>query len=92
MESNPLLLAAVEDVNGDGVITRDGSGDEDGDTISDLAEVRDVGTDPCLADTDGDGLDDGDEVNLGTDPLNPDTDGDVALDGWDADPLDPNVQ
>lgn len=32
--------------------------------------------DPELADTDGDGIDDGDEIELGTDPLDSDTDGD----------------
>jgi len=34
-----------------------------------------------LRDTDGDGLTDGQEIELGTDPLNPDTDGDGLLDG-----------
>ncbi|MFQ5658414.1 MAG: LamG domain-containing protein [Candidatus Methylomirabilales bacterium] len=66
-ESEPLLLAAVKDVNGDGAIARDGSGDEDGDGLTDLAEVRDVGTDPCLADTDGDGAADGQDTH----PLDP---------------------
>ncbi|MHA2092899.1 MAG: hypothetical protein ACW98K_18800 [Candidatus Kariarchaeaceae archaeon] len=42
----------------------------------------DYGTDPNNPDTDGDGLSDGDEVNIhGTDPLNPDTDGDGLSDG-----------
>lgn len=40
-----------------------------------------VGTSPVLADTDGDGLDDGAEFEAGTDPLNPDTDGDGLDDG-----------
>ncbi len=44
----------------------------------------DAGTDPLDADTDGDGLDDGEEVDLGTDPLDPDSDGDGAPDGWEA--------
>ena len=47
-----------------------------------------------LADTDGDGLLDGREMELGTDPLNPDTDGDGLLDGDEAamgyDPLTPS--
>jgi hypothetical protein len=39
-------------------------------------------TDPQLADTDGDGLSDGDEVNVWqTDPRDPDTDGDGYWDG-----------
>ena len=90
-ESEPLVLAAVKDLDGGGLVA-DGSGDEDGDGLTDLEEVADVGTDPCNPDTDGDGLNDGDEVNLGTDPTNPDTDGDGVPDGADADPLDPDVQ
>jgi hypothetical protein len=37
-------------------------------------------------------LSDADEAVAGTDPLDSDTDDDGALDGADADPLDPNVQ
>ena len=44
-------------------------------------------TDPRNADSDVDGLTDGDELYFfGTDPLNPDTDGDGVLDGDDRDP------
>ena len=39
------------------------------------------GTDPNVADTDGDGLDDGAEVDAGTDPLAADSDDDGYLDG-----------
>lgn len=57
--SKPLILAAVEDVNGDGQIARNGSGDEDGDGLRDLQEVSgDVVTDPCNPDTDGDSVND----------------------------------
>ena len=53
--------------------------DEDG--LSDTWEPT-VGLDPTLADTDGDGLTDGEEVlDEGTDPLEPDTDGDGLSDG-----------
>jgi len=41
-----------------------------------------AGTDPTVADTDFDGLSDGEEINVyGSDPLNPDTDGDGFSDG-----------
>ena len=68
MDSNNLCIAAVEDVNGDGIIMPDGSGDEDGDGLSDLHEACEIGTDACNADTDGDGEPDGQDA----DPLNPD--------------------
>ena len=59
--------------------------DTDGDHLSDTYEGR-VGTDPATADTDGDGLPDGEEVfalidRLETDPLDADTDDDGVLDG-----------
>jgi hypothetical protein len=55
--------------------------DSDGDGLTDVREDE-LGTDPLKPDTDGDGLDDGTEVNVtGTDPLNPDTDGDGLTDG-----------
>jgi hypothetical protein len=76
--------------------------DTDGDALPDEAEtdtgtyVRpgDTGTDPNDADTDDDGLDDGDEVAVhGTDPTKADTDGDSLSDGYEVanglDPLDP---
>ena len=50
-------------------------------------------SDPCNADTDNDGLDDGEENRLWTDPTNPDTDGDGYSDFEEvaigSDPLDP---
>ncbi len=67
-----LCLAAVADVNGDGVIAYDGSGDEDGDNLTDGEEVFTYGTSPCLADTDGDSFDDDEEILIiGSDPLDP---------------------
>jgi len=58
--------------------------DTDQDGLTDCREVE-LGTDPLKADTDGDGLSDGDEVlKYGTNPLNPDTDGDSYPDGVEA--------
>jgi hypothetical protein len=55
--------------------------DQDADNAADELEPG-LGLDPTNADTDGDHVADGDELNLyGTDPLNGDTDGDGASDG-----------
>lgn len=64
------------------VTIRDGEADTDGDTLTDVAEDCQHGTDPLLPDTDGDGIGDADEVlRFPSDPLNPDSDGDSLLDG-----------
>ena len=42
-----------------------------------------TGTNPLEPDSDGDGLDDGDELSVGTCPWMPDTDGDGLKDGWE---------
>ncbi len=60
--------------------------DGDGDGLPDDIETTVFHTDPTLADTDGDGLDDGEEVNGptyqgGRGPTNPDVDGDGICDG-----------
>ncbi|MBZ0301303.1 MAG: protein kinase [Anaerolineae bacterium] len=55
--------------------------DSDGDNLTNERELQ-LGTDPFNADTDGDGLEDGEEVRTwGTDPLKRDTDNDTLLDG-----------
>jgi hypothetical protein len=55
--------------------------DRDGDNYDDAAEAE-IGLDPSNADTDGDGVADGDELNLyATDPILADTDGDGVIDG-----------
>jgi streptogramin lyase len=70
--------------------------DPDGDGLTSLEEYG-VGSDPRASDTDGDGLDDGEEVRTHeTDPGDPDTDGDGAEDGAEVDvhgtdPLDPDT-
>ena len=49
-----------------------------------------IDSDPTVSDTDGDGLDDGREVQLGTSPRLADTDGDELSDAWEvANGLDP---
>ncbi|MDP2959228.1 MAG: thrombospondin type 3 repeat-containing protein [Longimicrobiales bacterium] len=63
--------------------------DRDGDGLADVTEQNVTQTDPDNPDTDGDGLNDGDEVAGGTNPNNPDTDGDGVPDGQDEFPLDP---
>ena len=55
--------------------------DQDGDSLSDAREAE-LGTNYAVVDTDGDGLNDGDEVvKYRTNPLVPDTDGDTFPDG-----------
>ena len=61
--------------------------DPDDDGLTNAEEQR-LGTDPSNPDTDGDGISDGQEVNvLGTDPSNPDTDNDGISDGQEVNVL-----
>ncbi|RMD71201.1 MAG: hypothetical protein D6818_08085, partial [Bacteroidetes bacterium] len=82
--------------------TPDATADPDLDGLTNLAEFDGSGhpgfsggTEPCIADTDGDALSDGMELGMQTDPLLADTDGDALLDGAEiargTDPLDPDT-
>jgi len=61
--------------------------DPDEDGLTSAEEVLVYHTDPLNADSDFDGLSDGDEVMLGMNPLNPDEDGDGIPDGDDPNPF-----
>ncbi len=52
-------------------LANDPAADMDGDGLSDYNEVYELGTDLYLADTDRDGVADGDEIGQGTDPADP---------------------
>ena len=53
----------------------------DGDGLSDFYEIRQTNSDPDDADSDDDGLCDGQELLFGTDPNRSDSDGDGLHDG-----------
>lgn len=96
-----LSSLASADVDSDGipdVLTAVlGEGDSDGDGLPDDYEVARSATDPDSADTDGDGVVDGEsdgdsdgltvlrEYREGTDPVIPDSDGDGLTDGRESD-------
>jgi len=79
---NCLQIPNLDQTDTDG----DGEGDAcdsdiDGDGLDNATELL-LGTFPDIADSDGDGLNDGNEVNLyATDPLKTDSDGDYLGDG-----------
>jgi cysteine-rich repeat protein len=79
-KSNEITITYAQVAN---VVDSDGDGLKDAVEDKNLNGQVDAGeTDPKKADTDGDGLSDGDEVNkYGTDPLKADTDGDGLRDG-----------
>lgn len=58
------------DTDGDG-IGNNADADDDNDGLTDLEETGTYGTDPLRSDTDRDGLDDGQEIDLGLNPLDP---------------------
>lgn len=85
-------VAPKTDTDGDGLpdewerfhfgsLSQNATGDPDSDGLTNLEEFN-AGTDPNLADTDGDGLKDGEEVKTTkTDPTKVDSDGDGLSDG-----------
>ena len=74
-----------EIVSGLNTSTNDSAGDPDGDTLSNITEYQN-GSNPYATDTDGDGIDDDDEVNTyGTNPAKRDTDYDGMPDNWEID-------
>jgi len=78
--ANTLANEVTTQMNNDSILFGEAI-DSDKDGLDDVRE-KELGIDPYKADTDSDGLNDGDEVIIWkTDPLNKDTDGDSYLDG-----------
>jgi hypothetical protein len=76
----PLATATPEPSSGDQNCDQDDTADSDNDGVNNFEECV-YGVVPSNADTDADGLTDGQELNkLGTNPTNPDTDGDAITD------------
>jgi hypothetical protein len=65
----PPIDSPNGDCNGDGIKNKDQT-DDDGDLIPDTVEVSTTHTDPCKADTDGDGVSDGYEWQAAKDMNN----------------------
>ncbi len=65
--------------------------DDDNDGITDERELEFFCSDPHNTDSDGDGIDDGEEVEKGTNPVSSDTDGDGLTDDEDPDPTNPQA-
>jgi hypothetical protein len=75
-----LLVGGATPTVAHGTCWVNGHRDSDCDGLSNRDERLIYHTNPRNADTDGDGLMDGDEVAIGTDPNNQDTDGDGLSD------------
>lgn len=76
----PTDVELNRDINNDKILFGEPI-DSDKDGLDDVRE-KEIGTDPSISDTDGDGLIDGDEVIIWkTNPMMADTDGDGHVDG-----------
>jgi len=96
VDSDADGLADAWEVEFLGDLSQGAGADGDLDTLTNLEEYE-LTTDPDEADTDGDGLEDGEEIDVyGTSPLNADSDEDVMTDGeevtYGLDPLDASDQ
>jgi hypothetical protein len=78
--TNPLILLMDSDKSVGATFVED-TRDPDSDGLTNYQEIIIRLTDPNLPDTDGDGVNDGKEVNDGTNPLFPDSDSDGLTDG-----------
>ena len=78
--SNPTTVLMDTDKTVGATFVED-TRDPDSDGLTNYQEIIAHGSNPDLADTDGDGLSDGEEITRGTNPLLADTDGDGLSDG-----------
>lgn len=91
--SDPLIVNRELDTDGDGLsnvkeiqkyktdpLTADITADTDGDGLININEVDVYGTNPMSSDTDGDDVDDKEEILYGTNPLDTNTDDDYFND------------
>ena len=77
---NPLTITMDTDKTVGATFVED-TRDSDSDGLTNYQETITHGTNPDLADTDGDGVNDGQEITNATNPLVSDTDGDGVNDG-----------
>ncbi|MBB3059220.1 putative Ig domain-containing protein [Microbulbifer rhizosphaerae] len=81
VDAFPYDAGEWQDTDGDGIGNNSDS-DDDGDGLTDADELSVYFTDPLLRDTDGDGMDDGWEVQHGLNPTLDDAEDDLDGDGY----------